>query len=46
MTSIDSAATQYDSQPYLIRVLIQLTVLIGWFSKRLKLYTRLLQEAS
>ncbi|KAK0719850.1 hypothetical protein B0H67DRAFT_167304 [Lasiosphaeris hirsuta] len=46
MTSIDSATTQYDSQSYLIKVMIQLTIIIGWFSKRLKRYTRLVQEAS
>lgn len=39
-------ASEYDSHSYILQLTIKITILVGWFSARLRRYTRLAQEAS
>jgi len=41
-----SAIPGGDNESYMLQLIIKITILIGWFSKRLKQYTQLVQEAS
>ncbi|KAK4453690.1 hypothetical protein QBC34DRAFT_191117 [Podospora aff. communis PSN243] len=35
-----------DSHSYMLQMIIKITILVGWFSSRLRRYTRLVQEAA
>ncbi|KAK0652009.1 hypothetical protein B0T16DRAFT_454422 [Cercophora newfieldiana] len=35
-----------DSHSYMLQLIIKITILVGWFSRRLRQYARLVQEAS
>ncbi|KAK5663151.1 hypothetical protein OQA88_6568 [Cercophora sp. LCS_1] len=42
----DGHCSEHDSHSYILQLVIKITILVGWFSTRLRRYTRLAQEAS